>query len=760
MGPQPAPPERIERLTELVLVQLPGRLAPVRDAVVASVTSAVAAAAVLRHLEADGTALVSGSSCAPPPVARLIRVLRGSGRPAVTPRCASCDKGRSLPYEVPGGRICYGCYMRRNAATCATCGNVRPVFTRNADGRPICGQCHKLANAEPCRNCGDLRPVAVRGPDGPLCQHCWQRPTHLCVRCGTLAPAHAFGPDGPVCDRCYRPGKRRCGICGRIETITVAATSDAPDICQRCYEKPLPPCPDCGLRDPCEHDRGFLAQPGHETVCLDPIALAKRRRTPARPIHECSVCGRRRPTQAVWPRGPVCSGCYDAVLTHPSACRTCGDVSALVGVDTCAACSGATRSYHCAECGTPCRPVEDGRCPRCVARRDLRRLLAAAPKQSTLHNLVRIADETDSPAALYQWLRRGPSATWIRTLAEIGGAEIKHADLDVLVTGKRGIYLRHLLMTVGILPQRNEYTEGLTTWLAGALTDEHAESHIVRRFARWSVLRRARRRRRAATENSARWARQQVLVARDFCGWLERHGQTLATCRQADIDLWLATGGTRAYTVRYLIAWATRQGVCDQRLTVPMRRTLKATTPIGDVERWAMLTRLLTDDQVPADVRVAGTLVLLFGQHVSRMVALSVTAVDMTAARPTITLGRTPIALPDLLRGPLARLLEDAQRGHASIHRTADARTWLFPGGQPGQHVGSEYMRTRLSEHGIIARAARNTALAEFAQDLPAEVLASTLGMHVNTAVAWRAQLQADYTDYLAARHARPSRQT
>ncbi len=99
-----------------------------------------------------------------------------------------------------------------------------------------------------------------------------------------------------------------------------------------------------------------------------------------------------------------------------------------------------------------------------------------------------------------------------------------------------------------------------------------------------------------------------------------------------------------------------------------------------------------------------------------------------------------------------------ATRGKASVGRPTTTQRWVFPGGQPGRHITSEYLRTLLAEVGINARATRRAALVQFAQYLPAPVLARALGLHINTAVEWRNGLQADFTEYIAARTRNPGR--
>ena len=88
-------------------------------------------------------------------------------------------------------------------------------------------------------------------------------------------------------------------------------------------------------------------------------------------------------------------------------------------------------------------------------------------------------------------------------------------------------------------------------------------------------------------------------------------------------------------------------------------------------------------------------------------------------------------------------------------YKVGEGRWWvtcLFPGGNPGQHITAEHMRRRLAEHGITPRHARHAALLQWAQGTPGPVLATSLGLHIDAAVAWRDAIQGDYTDYVAAR--------
>ena len=61
-------------------------------------------------------------------------------------------------------------------------------------------------------------------------------------------------------------------------------------------------------------------------------------------------------------------------------------------------------------------------------------------------------------------------------------------------------------------------------------------------------------------------------------------------------------------------------------------------------------------------------------------------------------------------------------------------------------------MTRRLCQHGIEPRQARNQALAAWAAELPAPVLADILGLHVTTAEQRAQRTRRDWTGYLAQR--------
>ena len=59
-------------------------------------------------------------------------------------------------------------------------------------------------------------------------------------------------------------------------------------------------------------------------------------------------------------------------------------------------------------------------------------------------------------------------------------------------------------------------------------------------------------------------------------------------------------------------------------------------------------------------------------------------------------------------------------------------------------------MVERLRQLGIQASRARSAALFQLATDLPAAILAHTLGIHISVATAWQRASAGDWTTYAA----------
>jgi hypothetical protein len=110
-------------------------------------------------------------------------------------------------------------------------------------------------------------------------------------------------------------------------------------------------------------------------------------------------------------------------------------------------------------------------------------------------------------------------------------------------------------------------------------------------------------------------------------------------------------------------------------------------------------------------------------------------------ADPTGVIHRSPAGL--------VRDLASTRRGHATIGSPATTG-WLFPGGLPGRSLSPFQLAERLRQLGLNAAQSRSTALFQLATELPAAVLARTLGIHIAAVVTWQRASAGDWTGYAA----------
>jgi hypothetical protein len=236
-------------------------------------------------------------------------------------------------------------------------------------------------------------------------------------------------------------------------------------------------------------------------------------------------------------------------------------------------------------------------------------------------------------------------------------------------------------------------------------------------------------------------------AAGQFLAWLRSEGLSLAVCRQADIDRWLATGSRTRYNARDFVGWALARRLAVD-LDLPPRPKSGPTRPIDADQRWMIARRLLTDtDLDPAD-RVAGLLVLCYAQPVTTIARLSLDRITHGPGGVHLLLGSAPALLPEPL-ADLVLALAATRKGHATVG-SPPTSPWLFPGGRPGRPIGADRLALRLGRLGIPARPGRAAALLDLATQLPVAVLARLLGISPGAANSWRTSAGGTWSGYAA----------
>ena len=567
-----------------------------------------------------------------------------------------------------------------------------------------------------------------------------------CAGCGKVtADLRSWPGPGLACQSCYKDACRQpCAVCGSL--ARVAARGPAGPVCNRCY-----------LRDPARHE-GECSQCGQHRILKghrhgEPIC----ERCYTQPPDRCGFCGQLAPITARCETGAVCVRCYPRLRAHPVPCPGCGQPRVLTSVDqagraVCAACAGHGEKYLCRRCGQSADVLARGVCSRCALRQRVDELFGGPGHTTSLGPIREALLGAANPKSVLTWLGRSNSARILAALARHDGP-LSHELLDAFPRSHARSQIRQALVHAGLLPPRQELIEDVDAWLDDLLGDvprQHAQ--LVRPFARWAVLRRARNRARTRTftEASGSWARQQIRAAVEFLGWLDQRGTSLAGVGQPEIDAWLTSGGSQRYSIRYFLAWARRHHLAGQ-VTVPLRQAMTPEQELPEDQRWHQLQRCLHETALPLRACVAGALVLLYGQPVSRIVQLQAAQLSRRHGQAYLVLDQHPVLIPPLLADLIDELHATATPG-AVLGGRGKPASWLFPGQVPGRHLSVNGLVRQLNTHGIQARIGRSAALINLAADLPAAVLADLLGLHINTAVRWVKRASRDWASYLAAR--------
>ena len=741
-------------------------------------------------LSENPSVLIAGQAPAPRVVGDLLLALRAAGSKAIAaPQCAGCGREITLMQLRGESWYCSPCFCRPEI--CAACGHERQVTFRDREGRPRCGGCRDQETGDPVTALVELITSIDAGLSAEAVRTAITatviKPAHFQKLLWALTDAPELltgeGAKAPfpmvlrlidaLCEAgatvVRRPG---CGRCGRV--VTLSKTADGLRICRRCCARAhAVPCSGCGsLREPAARDAD--GQP------LCPFCLVND------PINreECVRCGRRQRVSRRSEQGPICAACVTAPI---STCSVCGRLvpcrtSTITGQPWCASCSrawalcsgcatlapvraGTQAAPLCAACTTADPTIwktcpscgDSGRlitrvCLRCGLRRRVDELLADdnGKVRAELGALYEALVGVERPGTALNWLSRNTVTGVLSELAS-GARPLTHATLDELPPTKTLAHLRAVLVATGTFPARDEHLAQLEAWATTAIAarSDPDERQLLHRYAIWHVLRRLRQRTRGthATANQATTARENIRAAAAFLDWLAAAHLTLGTCTQRHLDQWMVAATTaRRVRTGPFVRWAKKQRLTG--LDFPATAWNGPSGVLDTEDRWEHARRLIHDDTLAPEHRVAGLLVLLYAQQPATISRLSVDHVEINGDEVRLRLGREPVVVPEPL-ADLVRQLLATRGGHARIG-SQDSSPWLFPGGRPGQPISSFQLSERLHRIGLQPGPARSTALFQLASELPAAILARLLGIHISVAVKWQRASAGDWTNYAA----------
>jgi hypothetical protein len=165
---------------------------------------------------------------------------------------------------------------------------------------------------------------------------------------------------------------------------------------------------------------------------------------------------------------------------------------------------------------------------------------------------------------------------------------------------------------------------------------------------------------------------------------------------------------------------------------------------MGQVERIALVARLFADDSLELIDSMAGCLMLLYAQPVTRLIQLKVADLESRGEEVWLRLAGEHLPLPE----PLCRLAVELRNRRRNMRTAANPQSvWLFPGRSAGQPITASHLSRRLTAIGV-DRLARVAAFHQLVMEIPAPVVAELLGYNPKVAAARAAELAVDWADY------------
>jgi hypothetical protein len=456
----------------------------------------------------------------------------------------------------------------------------------------------------------------------------------------------------------------------------------------------------------------------------------------------CSACGQKRKLCLRVGDLAECQNCNQKRLRSKITCADCGQArrASLGDPARCEHCVGEPIRHVCRDCGAEEKNHTGGRCARCSLAEVLRRLRADGDPAAIarLEPYLTALGAGPQPSTTLKWMGYSHGYETVIELAT-AARELSREALDQISRGMTTSFLRAALVTHGVLQPRSEQTAKFGRGARAAVRELPVgeDRAQIRAFSLWQVQHDLARRERhgRATGRSADNSLRLVRAAVELCTWGAGRGLTLAQLRQEHLDHWLEAGSSTTTSIRPFLRWAARGGLIAP-LDAGRRRAWALVEPISNEQRLSVVRRLLNDEDALLRDRVAGCLILIYAQPLTRILGLSVDDVAVDGDRVWIHLGREPVELPEPLAQLTAALIRDPA-GRASTAIAGAAPPSLFQGMRIGEPLSHAHAAKRLKRLGVRTLGGRTAAILTLAAALPPTILAEMLGISETTASKW-----------------------
>lgn len=566
---------------------------------------------------------------------------------------------------------------------CEQCGRKISLPHRAPQGGRHCSRCHKNYRATPCVSCGRRRVIHKTLDSEHFCRPCWK-----------LDP-RSFG----VCSRCN-------------STVSVKNALDGTLVCNRCYEAPE---------------------------------------------SECFGCHRMRPIAQRMDGKTLCHNCYYG-MRYPRPCPSCGDRRFLTQIVDdhlcCASCAGTTEALACPGCGSVQNMRKFHLCAECRRPQIIQEMLEdvdgrVRPELRPLETYL-LEGTTRADSLVGWWRQNRVSAEVLRELAT-GQLPLEFEAIFTRCGGKQGAtFLLSLLVTSGVLTDididEERYYVWLDTWVSQRSNPEHRL--LLRRYAQWGLSTKpwaGHATRPTDANNRFHRLRSRLQSCADYLQFVEEQEYTTLTLPQRVLDAYVAGSANRHDYISHFTRWLKGNGLATA--VSSYRPKMEPVSSMPPDERWGLARWLLRDDTLEPQDRVAGLFVLLYGQPLTRIVAIPRSAVHVDKQSVSITLAEDPIELPAQLGHAVTLLYQNPPRTHRDINDR-----WVFPGRWPGRHLTAGALGSRLNRLGIPIKQARSAALLQLAAEIPLPLLSELLGISTLSAARWASAANRDWSTYPALR--------
>lgn len=307
---------------------------------------------------------------------------------------------------------------------------------------------------------------------------------------------------------------------------------------------------------------------------------------------------------------------------------------------------------------------------------------------------------------------------------------LSHDSIDTLGTTAATAHVRSLLVSVGVLPARDEHAVQLQQWAHAQFRalPHRADELAVTVFVRWNQTRR--RRGSITTVTQAANDRRELRIVLAFIAFLNQRSRTAETATQADLDAWVASASADAFRIRGFLRWCATSGT-NRHLIPPSKERLyfRIGGSLGAQNEGA-LHRAFIDLDLDPRLKLAIVLITVYGIRTHRIASLRVR--DLRAKpRPQVRLGRDWLELPP----STASWVHAALTGPRRARR--DTGEWLFPGYRHGRPLSPSSLAATLRRLGLSPGRAHQASIANIISQVPPVIAARLLGVSPDTASEW-----------------------